>query len=249
MEHRAAAVDALALVRRFVAQHHPDAKTVLLAGSRSRGGGSPDSDYDVILLFGELPNGAWRETSVFEEQIIEAFAHDCGTLAYFCREVDRPSGLPVLPTMIAEGIPILSRSPALLEDARRIAAETLQSGPPLLAPETVRERRYAITELAAALGHHRGKGSVIAIGAALHIALADFALRAAGRWSARGKAIPDALEAMNPVLATQFTAAFAALFATEDAALVLALVDSILAPYGGQLRTGFRQVASAAWRI
>jgi hypothetical protein len=90
---------------------------------------------------------------------------------------------------------------------------------------------------------------VIAIGAALHIALADFALRAAGRWSARSKAIPDALEAMNPVLATQFTAAFAALFATEDAALVLALVDSILAPYGGQLRTGFRQVASAAWRI
>jgi hypothetical protein len=48
----------------------------------------------------------------------ETFAHDRGTLGYFCREVDRPSGLPVLPTMIAEGIPVLSRSPALLEDAR-----------------------------------------------------------------------------------------------------------------------------------
>jgi hypothetical protein len=40
----------------------------------------------------------------------ETFAHDRGTLGYFCREVDRPSGLPVLPTMIAEGIPVLSRS-------------------------------------------------------------------------------------------------------------------------------------------
>jgi hypothetical protein len=30
----------------------------------------------VILLFGELPNGAWRETSTFEEQVIETFAHD-----------------------------------------------------------------------------------------------------------------------------------------------------------------------------
>ena len=54
---------------------------------------------------------------------------------------DRPSGLPVLATMIAEGIPVLSRSPALLEDARRIAAETLRSGPPLLSPETLRNRR------------------------------------------------------------------------------------------------------------
>lgn len=58
MEHRADA-DALALVRRFVARCHPDAEAGLLAGSRSRGRGAPGSDYDVILLFGELPNGAW----------------------------------------------------------------------------------------------------------------------------------------------------------------------------------------------
>jgi hypothetical protein len=43
MENRADD-DALALVRRFVAQHHPNAKAALLAGSRSRGGGSPQSD-------------------------------------------------------------------------------------------------------------------------------------------------------------------------------------------------------------
>ena len=84
MEHRADA-DALALVRRFVARCHPDAEAALLAGSRSRGRGAPGSDYDVILLFGELPNGAWRETSAFEEQVIETFAHDRGTLGYRSR--------------------------------------------------------------------------------------------------------------------------------------------------------------------
>jgi hypothetical protein len=171
----------------------------------------------VILLFGNLPNGAWRETSAFEQQVIEAFAHDRGTLTYFCREVDRPSGL--------------------------------RSGPPSLAPETVRERRYAITELAATLRDNREESIMIATGAALHIALADFTLRAAGRWSARGKAIPHALAAMNPVLATQFTSAFATLFAIKDAVPVLTLVDSILALYGGRLRAGFRQAAPAAWRI
>jgi hypothetical protein len=163
--------------------------------------------------------------------------------------IDRPSGLPVLPTMIAEGIPVLSRSPALIEDARRIAGETLRSGPPSDAPETVRERRYAITELAATLRDNREESIMIATGAALHIALADFTLRAAGRWSARGKAIPHALAAMNPVLATQFTSAFATLFAIKDAVPVLTLVDSILALYGGRLRAGFRQAAPAAWRI
>ena len=151
--------------------------------------------------------------------------------------------------MIAEGIPALSRSPALLEDARRIAAETLRSGPPPLSPETLRNRRYAITDMAATLSGNRGEDIMIATGAALHLALADFALRAAGRWSARGKAIPAALAAMDPALAARFTAAFAALFTTRDAAPALALVDAILAPYGGSLRAGYRKAASAAWRI
>jgi len=111
---RQTVANSLALAGRFVTQRHPDAEAALLAGSRSRGQATAGSDHDVILLFRELPDGAWRETSTFEGQLIEAFAHDPGTLAYFCREVDRPSGLPVLPTMIAEGIPVLSESSPLL---------------------------------------------------------------------------------------------------------------------------------------
>jgi hypothetical protein len=84
--------------------------------------------------------------------------------------------------------------------------------------------------LAATLADDRSEGVVIATGAALHIALADFALRAAGRWSATGKAIPRALAAMNPGLAAQFTTAFAALFATSNVAPVQSLVDAVLAP-------------------
>jgi hypothetical protein len=72
--------------------------------------------------------------TAFDGQLIEAFAHDPGTLAYFCREVDRPSGLPVLPTMIAEGIPVLSGRSAVLQEARQSAVEILQSGPRRLRP-------------------------------------------------------------------------------------------------------------------
>ncbi len=239
----------LLLVRRFVSQCHPDAEAALFAGSRSRGEGATGSDCDVILLFGKLPHGAWRETSTFEGQLIEAFAHDLGTLAYFCREIDRPSGFPVLPTMIVEGIPALSERCALVQQARQIAAETLQSGPPPLAAETVRARRYAITTMAATLTDGPGDGIAIAVGAALYIALGDFALRATGRWSATGKAIPRALAAMDPSLAAQFTTAFVTLFASNNGAPVQSLVDAVLAPHGGRLRAGYRQVAPAAWRI
>jgi hypothetical protein len=96
----------------------------LLAGSRARRSGAADSDHDVVLLFPSLPNGAWREMVLFEGHHIEAFAQDLGTLAYFCREVDRPSGRPVLPVMIAEGISAFSRNSTLLEAARKIASET-----------------------------------------------------------------------------------------------------------------------------
>ena len=248
MDHQAAP-DSVTLVRRFVARCYPDAEVALLAGSRSRGEGTAGSDHDVILLFRELSGGAWRETSAFEDRLIETFAHDPGTLAYFCREIDRPSGLPILPTMIAEGIPVLSESSTLLEDARQIAAEILRAGPPPLAAEAISARRYAITEMAATLADERGEGVPIAAGAALHIALADFTLRAAGRWSARGKAIPRALAAMDPSLAAQFTTAFTALFATRSVAPVQSLVDTVLAPHGGRLRAGYRQVAPAAWRV
>jgi hypothetical protein len=228
---------------------HPDAEAALLAGSRSSGEPVAGSDHDVVLLFRELASGAWRETTVFEGELIEAFAHDLGTLSYFCREIDRASGLPVLPTMVAEGIPALTQPSAMLELARQIAAETLRSGPPPLTVETIGARRYAITEMAATLADDRGKGVAITVGAALCTALADFALRAAGRWSATSKAIPRALAEMDPNLAEQFTTAFAALFTTSNAFPVQSLVETVLAPYDGRLRAGYRQIAPAAWRI
>lgn len=238
---------ALDLVRRFIQQHHSTAAAALLAGSRARGEAGPESDHDVVLLFQSLPGGAWREMSLFEGQYVEVFAHDLATLAYFCREVDRPSGVAALPTMVAEGAPVLSPS-LLLDTAREIARETLRLGPPPLDPTAKRARRYAITDLASALRDGRDRGTLIAAGGALYSDLADFALRASGRWSASGKALPRALEALDPALAMQFETAFAALFAEGVVAPVQALVDTVLAPCGGRLRDGFRVAAPTEWR-
>ena len=68
--------DAVHLVGRFVASRHPTAIAAILAGSRARAVASSVSDYDIVLLFESLPNGAWREMVEFEGQHVEVFAHD-----------------------------------------------------------------------------------------------------------------------------------------------------------------------------
>jgi hypothetical protein len=238
---------ALRLVRRFAAQCHPTADVALLAGSRARGSGAADSDHDVVLLFASVPNGAWREMVLFEGHYIEAFAQDLGTLAYFCRELDRPSGRPVLPVMIAEGIAAFSRNSTLLEAARKIANETLRLGPPPLDAAAIRARCYAITDLATKLRPDGRKNVLLAAGAALYCELADFALRANGHWSATGNAVPRALAMVGPDLADQFETAFGDLFANRQIAPVQALVDAVLQPHGGRIREGYCQTAPAAW--
>jgi hypothetical protein len=237
--------EALDFAHRFVASRHPDADAAVLAGSQARGEAVSGSDHDVVVFFSSMPAGAWRTMTLFEGRHFEVFAHDLKTLTHFCNEVDRPSGRPVLPILVIEGIAIWSRVPATLDAARKISRETLRLGPPPLDETALRRQRYLITDLAVALRPGRDKHLILAAGSTLYTALADFALRAAGRWSAAGKALPRALAQMDGALASRFEAAFTALFAGGETAEVQMLVDMVLAPYGGRLREGFHQGASA----
>jgi predicted nucleotidyltransferase len=240
--------EASKLVSKFVAMRYPNAAAALLAGSAARGEATPASDYDLVLLFDKLPDGAWREMVSFEDQDFEIFAHDLETLSYFLREIETTSGKPVLAKMIAEGLPIKSASAAIIATAKQMALTTLQSGPPSLDKATLELRRYAITDLAQALSMPRDEATLIAIGTSLYTALAEFSFRAAGQWNATGKAIPNALASIDPKTAGQFASAFSSLFKTGNASAVQTLVDTILAPHGGKMRVGFKQQAPPSWR-
>jgi predicted nucleotidyltransferase len=240
--------EALKLVSRFVTGRHPNAAAALLAGSAARGEATSNSDYDVVLLFESLSEGAWREMVNFEGRDFEVFAHDLATLSYFFREIETPSGRPVLATMVVEGLPIESSSPDLVAAAKQIALDTLQAGPPALDETAFELHRYKITDLAQALWVSRDEATALAINASLYSALSDFFLRAAHQWSATGKATSRALAAADPKIADQFAIAFASLFKTGNAALVQTLVDDILAPHGGRMRAGFKQLAPPSWR-
>ena len=88
----------------------------------------------------------------------------------------------------------------------------------------------------------------IAIGSTLYPALGGFVLSANGRWTATGKALPAALLNFNPSLELAFTDAFEHLYQSGNDSFLQNLVDDILKPFGGRLRSGFRQQAPASWR-
>src|SRR4051794_40453736 len=82
---------------------YKDAGATFAAGSIVRGEGTPFSDLDLVVVYAHLPS-AYRESFRFDGYPVEAFVHDPTTLEYFFLEVDRPSGVPTLPQMIAEGV-------------------------------------------------------------------------------------------------------------------------------------------------
>jgi len=234
---------ALERVRRYAEVQR--AEVALLAGSYLHGTATSVSDHDVVLLFAKVPS-AWREMVHFHGADLEVFGHDLGTLAYFCDEIERPSGEPALARMIVEGEPALLADADLLRRARALAQATLDRGPTPWDDGTRDRHRYAITDLAESLRAHGARR--IAIGSALYAALSSFALGANGQWSASGKAVPAALAAFRTGLDRKFASAFESLLIRDDDSDLQSLVDEVLSPFAGRLRTGFRQEAPASWR-
>ena len=124
---------------------YPQVKVVFLAGSLVRGEGTSTSDLDLVVVFDQI-SCAYRESFFYEKWPVEAFVHDPKTLEYFFREVDRQSGFPSLPSMVAEGIEIPDKS-EFSNSLKNLAVSVLNEGPPKWNENDLRSSRYAITDL------------------------------------------------------------------------------------------------------
>jgi hypothetical protein len=225
---------------------YPSASVIFLAGSIVRGEGTPFSDLDLVVVFDQLP-AAYRESFHSEGFPIEAFVHDPETLNYFLFEVDRPSGIPALAQMILEGIEI-PRPNDLSRSLKQLATSVMQLGPPELSAEDVRKLRYDITNLADDVRQPRSRDELVAAGAELYEALANYYLRTNKLWSAKGKSIPRILRQADADLCLRYAASFDELFAQGRPETVVSLVEEILTPRGGFLFDGHRLDAPANYR-
>ncbi len=238
--------DVIATARRIQAERYPEAHVVLVAGSLIRGEGTAYSDLDLVVVYSSLP-AAYRESFQFDRYPVEAFVHDPDTLEFFFTSIDRPSGIPALPHMVAEGIPVPDATP-LSQRLKARAAEVLALGPPPLNTDAERRMRYSVTDIRDDLRGARTYAEAVAAGTQLFEAAANYYFRSHGYWSAKGKAIPIQLALRDAALATQFLAAFEHLFRTGESGLAVEVTDGILASSGGGLFEGFRQDAPPEWR-
>jgi hypothetical protein len=105
-----------------------------------------------------------------------------------------------------------------------------------------------VTDLLDDVREWRSTDELMASGSRLFEELADYHLRSIGHWSAKGKAIPRALQRADPVLCTRYCRAFESLFQHGEVGQVIQLAEALLAPHGGLLFDGYRSDAPPRWR-
>jgi hypothetical protein len=226
-----------------VQAHYPNCAGAIVAGSVMRGEGTAASDIDILVFFAEGGVAPHRASIVHAGWPVEFFVHTPTSHAYFLAQ-DRDKGTGIIAHMSAHGIAVPSETPFIA--ARRAAAlDIWDAGPPSLTPEEVEDRRYFLTDLLDDLSPTRGALERFGTLSRLYLKLSDFALRAAGRWSATGKTLARSLRDYDPALAQAYEDAFARAFAGECGP-VITLAESLLAPHGGRLFAGYRRLAPGA---
>jgi hypothetical protein len=226
---------------------YPQARVVFLAGSLVRGEGTSTSDLDLVVLFDRLPF-AFRESFICGGWPVETFVHDPQTMEYFFREVDRPSGFPILPTMVKEGMEVPKAS-EFSNSMKHLASVILDEGPPKWNEQDLRNSRYAITDLVDDLREPRSTQEMHATATLLYPTLANHYFRSNGLWSAKGKGVPRRLNELDNGLAERFFNSFERLFTGNCVTAVIALSEDILDPNGGFLFDGYKSKAPKTWRI
>lgn len=217
---------------------HAGARVLFLAGSVMRGEGTPASDLDIVVVYEHLPV-AYRESFIHRGWPVETFVNDVETLNYYLQESDPKTGFPSMANMVLEGREIPEPS-EFSQDMKRLAAAALAAGPPVWNEEDLRRMRYMLTDGVDDIRCPLGDAELVAAGARLYEAVADFYLRSRALWSAKGKAIPRRLREVDADFAARFCEAFETLFASKCPEGVVALVEEMLEPFGGFLFDGYK---------
>ena len=234
-----AAEEVASKMGRLVRSAFPAAWAVVLGGSLMRGAGTPTSDADVLVLTDDA-SAPYRSSSVFEGLRVEAFVHTARSYRAYA-SADCARGVPILPTLCAEGRAVVDRSEEL-RTLRSEARTLLAAGPPALTAEQVDDYRYFLTDLVEdleGLGFvHGPDGERVCTADRLFLLLGEFSLRAARRWTGAGKWLYRRLTDWDAEGARRLLVA-AAQAREGDVRSLIGLADDALAPYGGRLFDGY----------
>lgn len=233
-------VSPLEAARGIWGERYGGAGVIFLAGSVMRGEATRTSDLDIVVVFEESAD-AYRESFTFAGWPVEAFVHDVGSLRHFYG-VERRRGLPSLMRMVMEGLEVPEAS-EFSEALKREASEAYEAGPLPFDEAELQLRRYRLTDWVDDIRFPRSDEELVASGAWLYQDASDFFFRSRGLWSAHSKTVPRRMREVDAEFASKFVAAFESLFTEKRSEPAVALVEELLAPFGGTLFDGFRMDA------
>ncbi len=234
------------VAKRALREHYPDALGGFVAGSITRGEGTPTSDIDLIVIHDDTFENPHRKSLIVDDWPVEFLVQNPKSVRHFL-DWDISRGTGTLAHMMAAGIPIPESNEVLL-DYKKVAQKIVDAGPSALDKKELDDRRYMLTDALDDLADATETAERNIILALLQTQSADFFLRANGQWSGTGKLLAKRFRAFAPDLFRQWATAFEVAFAGKDASGVSKVIDAILAPVGGRLWAGYESTPPSDWR-
>ncbi|WP_404336530.1 nucleotidyltransferase domain-containing protein [Planococcus rifietoensis] len=219
----------------FVETNFRHCRGALLAGSVVRGQETATSDLDIVV-FDETLMSSYRESMIFYGWPIEVFVYNLSSYKDFF-EKDRKAAKPSMPRMVSEGI--ILKDSGIMEGIQQEAKALLEAGPEAWSADTIRTKRYFITDVLDDLrGSDDRKERLFCVNT-LSDLVSEFILRTEQKWIGSSKWVIRSLEAHDHELAVRFVEAFEHFYRTDETAHIIEFVESVLEPYGGRLFDGF----------
>ncbi|MFS0779397.1 nucleotidyltransferase domain-containing protein [Neobacillus sp. 3P2-tot-E-2] len=219
----------------FTLNHFPNCNGALLAGSVVRGEGTETSDLDIVIFDKNLKS-AYRESVIEFGWNIEVFVHNLTSYKEFFKS-DCERARPSLPKMVSEGIVL--KDSGIIEAIKQEAKDLLAKGPEEWSAETIRIKRYFITD---ALDDFIGcsmRAEEIFIANTLAELVSEFVMRTNRQWIGTSKWVIRSLRNYDEKFADHFVDVFDTFYKTGDKNRIIVMVDDILKPFGGRLFQGF----------
>ncbi|WP_271853923.1 nucleotidyltransferase domain-containing protein [Planococcus maritimus] len=219
----------------FIETNFRHCRGALLAGSVVRGQETATSDLDIVV-FDETLMSSYRESIMFYGWPVEVFVYNLSSYKDFF-EKDRKAAKPSMPRMVSEGI--ILKDSGVMESIQQEAKALLEAGPEAWSMDTIRTKRYFITDVLDDLrGSDDRKERLFCVNT-LSDLVSEFILRTEQKWIGSSKWVIRSLEAHDHELAVRFVEAFEHFYRTDETAHIIEFVESVLEPYGGRLFDGF----------
>ena len=227
---------AIEAAQSIITSQFPNCDVALLGGSVARGEATKTSDLDIVI-FDQSLSSCYRESFYSNGWPVEVFVHNFETYKTFF-QMDCKRGRPSLPQLVSEGI-VLKGKDEIVAELKREANELLNKGPEKWTEETMKQKRYFITDTLDDFIGATKREEELFIANLLADLVHEYVLRANGQWLGNSKWFIRVLRRYDEQYAEQFVAAFDHFYKTEEKNELITFVERTLDQYGGRMFEGF----------